>query len=454
MDIIKKIINLYKIPDDTPVNKDENEISQKYKKYRIDIFTSCFVGYTIFFHLTRKNYAVAMPAIVQDLHFTNVQLGLISSFMYFAFAIGKFVNGMIADRCDSKKIMPTALFMSSVANILFALSPVFLPSDVNIKAFPFLLIIMAFFWGINGWFQSMGFPVVAKSLTYWWAKSERGTVWSIWTSSHQLGTCVAFILAGFLVPKFGWQSAFIIPGVLNFLVCIYLYKHLYDKPSVMGLPDIEMYKDGKTEEEEKDDLNLSYFDILKKYIFSNKTLWLLALAFMFLNISRFGTEDWLIKYYHDTRGYMLAFASGILANLPLFGAIGTLFSGIFSDKINKGKRLPITFIFIIGLFISIYTLKTGTNRFTDILSVCGIGFFAAGPCMFLSGICAVETTSKKVSAAATGFCGIFGYIGAIASSIGTGWFIDHFGWNSAILFWMITIIIAFMILIPIIKKNI
>ena len=65
--------------------------------------------------------------------------------------------------------------------------------------------------------------------------------------------------------------------------------------------------------------------------------------------------------------------------------------------------------------------------------------------MMIGGLCAVESSSKKVASAATGFTGTFGYIGAVLSSTGTGFMVDKFGWNGAIAFWMLSAIICIII---------
>ena len=90
----------------------------------------------------------------------------------------------------------------------------------------------------------------------------------------------------------------------------------------------------------------------------------------------------------------------------------------------------------------------------DILCLAGMGFFVAGPQMLVGGLCAVESGSKKVASAATGFCGIFGYIGAIVSGAGTGYFIDKFGWNGAFWFWIASAIICMIILLPLMRKGV
>ncbi|MBQ2645493.1 MFS transporter [bacterium] len=459
--MLKKVIDFYKAPNDVPVTMNDEEIAKTYKKGRIDIFTSCFIGYTVF-HLTRKNIATALPALSTDLGYTNIQLGLLGSALYFAYAFGKFINGVIADKADAKKFMTTALFISSLANIFFALSAVIIPPNKYVLGQPLLLTVMAFFWGVNGWFQSMGFPGIAKSLAFWWSNKERGTVWSLWTTSHQVGTSLAFLLAGYLIPRFGWQSAFIVPGIINLIVCVYLYTHMHDKPTTIGLPDVEIYKEGKKEEskeEADEEAKLAYIDILKKYVFLNPTMWILALAFTFVYVCRCSTEDWIIKYLVEFKGNSLELATQKQTFLPFFGIFGTLLAGVFSDKIFKGKRMPVTILFLSGLAICVLGLMENQGNsmiatIIDYICIGGIGFFTAGPQMFVGGICAVETGSKKVASAATGFCGIFGYFGAILSGIGTGYFIDNFGWNGALYFWTISAILCIIILIPVYRKGV
>ena len=257
--MLKAIGNYFKAPPILPVTDEKEVIDKKYKKYRIDVFSASFIGYTVF-HLTKKNIGPALPAIQEEFGYSNLQLGLLGSSLYFTYAFGKFINGMIADKADAKKFMTAALMISALSNILLGFSPQLVNMIVSVfpnlefietLGQPLLLLVMAFCWGVNGWFQSMGFPGIAKSLAFWWSNKERGTVWSLWTTSHQLGTCLAFVLAGYLIPRLGWQAAFIVPGVINLIVCIYLYTHMHDKPESLGLPDVEIFKEGKKEEVEE-----------------------------------------------------------------------------------------------------------------------------------------------------------------------------------------------------------
>lgn len=457
--MFKKLADYYTAPKEIPVTMSDDEVAKAYKKGRIDIFSSCFIGYTIFY-LTRKNISVALPSLSSELQYTNVELGILGSALYLTYAVGKFINGMLADKADANKFITISLLISSIANILFAVSPAIFPADIEFMGQSVLLLVLSFFWGVNGWFQSAAFPICTKVLTYWWSNKERGIVWSVWAMSHQLGTCLIFLLAGWLIPKYGWQSAFIIPAVLNIILCIYISTHMHDKPQTMGLPDIEEYKEGVKPEaaNEMEDDKLSYFQIMKKYIFFNPTIWLLVASFIFVYIFRYGTEDWIIKYLVEFKENTLKVATQKQTFLPLFGIAGVLIAGIMSDKMFHGKRMPVNIIFCIGLIVCLFGLmenfvKGPIGDIIDYVCLSGIGLFTAGPLIFIGGLCAVESTSKKVAAAATGFCGVFGYLGAMISGIGTGYFVDNYGWQSALWFWIISAFLCIVFLIPVYRKG-
>ena len=130
-------------------------------------------------------------------------------------------------------------------------------------------------------------------------------------------------------------------------------------------------------------------------------------------------------------------------------------AGVISDKLCKGNRTPVNIVFLILLVASLYAfaINPANNVFLEILDyvfAALIGVFTAGPQMLIGGLCAVESSSKRVASASIGFTGIFGYIGAALSASGTGYFVDKFGWNGAISFWMVATVICVVICIMIV----
>ena len=446
----------FKEPPVKETIQDPEKVKSMYSHWRLRIFYACFIGYTIFY-LCKKNIAVALPGIMDEFGYSATELGLLGSSLHLTYGVGKFVNGVLADGSDVRKFFPTALLMTALANILFALAPNFvnmLGLDPKMTAMV-LLWVLAFLWGVSGWFQSAGFPAVAKSLTYWYSNSERGTKWSLWSCSHQTGTFLSFILAGHIAAHFGWRAAFLVPGTLAVITALWLFERLRDRPQSLGLPDVEVYREEpvkeKSEAEQKEEDDMSYVQIFKKYVLCNKTLWLLAIAYVFVYIIRFGAEDWMIMYLKNAKNIELQDATNMIASLPLVGICGTVCAGLISDKLFKGKRAPVNLIYLIGVIFAIIALKFNTIANLNYVIIGLLGAFTYGPQMMIGGLCAVESSSKKVASAASGFTGTFGYIGAFLSATGTGFLVDKLGsngnqnWDGAIYFWLASGVICLII---------
>jgi len=459
MSIFTKIGNFYKEPPAIEPIEDKEKVDKLYASWRMKIFFSMFFGYIIFY-ICRKNISVTLPAMQDALGFSKTELGLLGSSLYMTYAAGKFINGIIADNTNVKKILPTALFISAIANILFVLAAHFIaPGKVSFFGLPpisLLLWILAFFWGVNGWFQSMGFPPIAKNLSYWFSNKERGFKWSLWSSSHELGTGLSFILSGFLIAHFGWEAVFYVPAIFAMMYCIVFYKTLQDKPQSIGLPDIEKYKDPDYVEPVKqkaEEDNLTYREIFNKYIIKNPTIWLLAIAYVFVYVVRYGTLDWFVMYLHEAKGCGIALATAKTSFLPFVGVLGTIGAGFVSDKFFKGKRAPVNVICLSLLALCIYLFMINKVSFMDYVYISAIGVFTCAPQVLIGGLSAVESSSKKVASAVTGFCGMFGYIGAILSGAGTGFIVDKFSWNGAITFWIISAVLALAICLVLLKME-
>lgn len=447
-----RFIEFFKEPPAREVTMSEEEIRDTYEHFRWRIFYSSFIAYVVF-HLCRKNIAVALPSMGKALNLSNTELGLLGSSLYITYGIGKFINGVLADKSNVRTFLPTALILSAICNICFVLSALFVtPGHVSFFGLPsatVLLWLLCFFWGANGWFQSCGFPPVAKSLSYWFSNSERGTKWSLWSTSHQIGVFSTVMLSGFVIEHLGWMAAFYIPAIICAITGIWLFDRLRDKPQTLGLPYVEKFRNEpqvKCENPEDKD-ERSYFEIFKKHILCNPIIWMLAIAYIFVYIIRFGTEDWLVKYLVEVKGNSLTLASAKLSTLALVGAGGAILAGVISDKIYKSNRTPINIIFLICLIISLlaFAKNPAENNILDFVYAAMIGMFTSGPQMLIGGLCAVESSSKKVASASIGFTGIFGYIGAAMSSGGTGFLVDKFGWNGAIGFWLVSTLICILI---------
>lgn len=399
----------------------DSVISMMYKHWRLRMFIGMYIGYVVFY-FTRKNMSPAIPLLSNKLGIDIIDLGVLASVFYIVYGIGKFASGLVADRSNIRTFMAFGLFAASVIHLFFG----YLNS----------LYLLVFFWGLNGAFQSMAAPAIAKGLVFWYSPKERATKWTLWSSSHTAGTFLIGLLVAGLISLYqrdiiSWQAIFYVPGIIGICTSIFLIIILRDRPISLGLPPIEEFKNDKhpVEISKKE---MSHGQILKKYVFTNPYMWTLALANTFIYIIRFGTLDWGAKFMYDVKGIDEVSVAIFWTLMPLAGMPGGILAGYIADRFYNGRCTPINLIYLTLLAFSIggfYLFSDPNSPYLTGLFLLAIGFFVDGPQNLISGVQASRITVKEAIASSSGFCGLFGYIGATFSGLGLAIIIKNYGWG-------------------------
>lgn len=431
MFLIEDIYRLFRSAPAAPRIQDSEEVKRLYRHWRVRVMYSAFIGYAITY-FCRKNISIALPSIGKDLVLTNAQLGMFGSALYITYGIGRFVNGVFADKSNPRYFMSMGLILSAFMNVFFGLSS--------------SLWFLTLFWGLNGWFQSMCFPPISKLLANWYSVSERATKWAIWHISHQIGAFIIAIIAGFLIEKYGWRSSFFVPAAICFVTAFFIYNRLRDTPPTLGLPniaeyhnDFELDHNGHIVDDSHETIRYTLFH----RVLNNKHIWLVALMTLLIYILRCGIFDWATKFLVEAKGSSVAKAGIVVSMLELVGILGPLAAGLITDKLWGGKRAPwcaISFLLtLVGLAV-FYFVPAG-HPYIDAAGLAIVGFFVYGP-QFLQGPFAADLASRKAAATANGVTGSFGYIGATLSGVVTGLFLDAYGWAGGFMFWAVTAVLG------------
>ncbi|MHC4631996.1 MAG: MFS transporter, partial [Planctomycetota bacterium] len=90
---------------------DEKEIRSTYRYWRIRTLYSCFFGYAVFY-FCRVNLPMAIPLMQEELGYSKTALGTIASALFIMYGIGKFINGIMADRANPRYFMAFGLLLS------------------------------------------------------------------------------------------------------------------------------------------------------------------------------------------------------------------------------------------------------------------------------------------------------------------------------------------------------
>src|SRR5262249_41274154 len=150
------------------------------------------------------------------------------SIIAISYGFSKFFSGILSDRSSPRYFMAFGLMTTGLINIFFGMAS--------------SLVVFAFLWGLNGWFQGFGWPACSRMLVQWYSKSERGSGWSTWNVCHNVGAFSIALLAGYLVQNFGWRSAMYVPGLICIAGGFLMINRLRDCPQALGLPAIDVFR--------------------------------------------------------------------------------------------------------------------------------------------------------------------------------------------------------------------
>ncbi|EAT4332353.1 MFS transporter, partial [Salmonella enterica] len=170
--------------------------------------------------------------------------------------------------------------------------------------------------------------------------------------------------------------------------------------------------------QQQEGAGLSRKEILAKYVLLNPYIWLLSLCYVLVYVVRAAINDWGNLYMSETLGVDLVTANTAVSMFELGGFIGALVAGWGSDKLFNGNRGPMNLIFAAGILLSVGSLWLMPFASYVMQAACFFttGFFVFGPQMLI-GMAAAECSHKEAAGAATGFVGLFAYLGASLS----GW---------------------------------
>lgn len=430
--------NLFKTPSVKKIT-DATEIDQTYRYWRIRTMYSMYVGYAAFY-LTRKSFTFVIPQMIQDLSFTKEQIGILGSVFYITYGISKFISGMLSDRSNPRYFMAVGLLLTGVANIFFG--------------FCSSLLCLTLFWLINGFFQGWGWPPCARLLTHWYSQSERGRWWGVWNTAHNLGGALIPIIAAISVFIFAdWRAAMFIPGIITIVLSLFIFNRLRDVPESQGLPPVEVYRNDHVEKQPKKQNTQSIVTIFFNYVFRNYYIWLLAFSYVFVYVVRTAVNDWGSPYLTE-HGYTLMKANSCMSFFEIGGFVGSLAAGWCSDKIFSGIRGQTNVLFSLGviLLLLLFWFIPGKHFLLHSSIMFGIGFFIFGPQMLI-GMAAAELSHREAAGTATGFVGLFGYIGAALSGYPIGLIIDNCSWYGFFISIGICSVLSIVLLMPLWRAS-
>lgn len=413
------LYSFYRVSKPSGEKVPDAEVKERYNRLRNRTFWGATAAYSLFY-LCRLSMGVVKKPLIDEGLFSASELGIIASAFYFVYAIGKFLNGFIADYCNARRFMATGLLISSVINLLMGVMGL-ADGYAGLPGWVMYVVFVAL-WGFNGWVLSMGSPAGIVSLSRWFPQSRRGTFYSIFCSTPYIGEALSMAVTGSVVAAFGWEYGFIVSALGGFLGVGVILASVSDTPQSKGLPSVQ-----EVSGEEVRKVDTLPTKEIQKMVLKSPAIWVIALSCALINLTKYGLMEWGVLYLQGGRGYSLETASWIIGFSALFAILGTVGAGWLSDVIFKGNRVRPALLSGVVAFAAL-TLFLFTPAGEAMMAAYVSVFSLAVGVLYciVSGLMAIDVVPRKATGAALGVVGISSYMTIGLQNIVSGLLIDRF----------------------------
>lgn len=402
---------------------------KKMKKWQMNIFILCWGAYTLAY-LVRANLSIAMPDIQSTLNFTKTQMGLLGSIFFWAYGIGQLINGYIGDKHSSKRLIFIGLLASSLVNLIFGFTTNY--------------IIMAILWMINGYFLSMLWGPIMRTITYWFPADKRGDVAIGISTSMVLGFLLAWGVIGIILSYTKWNWAFWIPGIILFIFSIIFLIFAKDKPEEANLT-LEF----KDEVQKQEDSEMSLIKIIKE-----TKLWLVVIACYAQGIVKDGITLWAPTLIMETHNLNIKSTVQFIIFIPIMNFFGIILAKWLNKKLQNKEKLTTIILFGIGIIMLVCLIKLGV--YSPLIAIIFLGLSSAmmyGANTILLGVIPLNYAKYNRTSAVAGFLDFNSYMAAGVTALITGVIVQSVGWNGVLIFWVVMMLFAIVVLYGGIKHE-
>jgi len=433
-----------------------NKTKHSFNYWQWRVIICSMIGYSMFYFV-RKNFSFAMPALAQEYGITNTSFGIILSLVGIIYGVSKMVNGIIADRANAKWHLVIGLSVCVALNFIFGwsdkLSTLITGQTEGPDFINTMVVIMAVLLVLNNIFQGCGAAPCNRLQVYWIPKNELATKASVWNTSHSIGAGIVSVLCGYLIASSGnWRLCFWVPGAIAAAGIFFILITLCDTPSSVGLPELPCTKS----ENDCGESSKEFKAFIRKKVFTNPVIWILAITDLFVYIVRFAVLDWGPTFLQSRPVPLSPELSGwTIGIFEVAGCAGMLSAGWISDHVFGGKAQRVCAInmgLVAVCMVILQILPDDVNPVILLTILALSGFFLYGPQVLL-GVTAFKHATKKASATAVGFIGLMSYASVIFTGVGLGAFSDKYGWDNLFILMAGVAVVGGLLVLTLWNKN-
>ena len=384
------------------------------KKSNFLIFL-CWAAYTAAY-VARLNYNASMVEILSQMGTTKEAAGTVSSFFFFAYGAGQFINGLLSKRYNTKYSVAVALSASCIINLAMTFCQ-------GIDA-------MKYLWFFNGVFQSVLWSSLIKTLSDNLDDSKLSKAVMVMSTTVASGTFAAYGLAAlFSYLRFDWTTIFFVASALVGAVAVLWF---------IGMGTVGKVNTEKEINEAKAKSKLSFTPV---FVISIAVILISAISNGFI---KDGITTWVPSILKEEFGVSSSLSIIVTLLLPVLSIFGTSLVNALHKKQKDENALNGIFYFVSIIFtvLIILTLNLKSVPLT-LLLFGGIACLMSAVNNVITSIVPLYSRDKIDSGFSAGLLNTFCYIGSTLATSMLGRLADTKGWNDVFICILIFTAVSF-----------
>ncbi|KAG8192200.1 hypothetical protein JTE90_009962 [Oedothorax gibbosus] len=372
--------------------------------------------------------------------------GMIMSCQSGAFAISKFIAGVLSDRTNPRHVFIVGLLVGGIATVLFSTVPV---SSI---------LILCGLWFLNGVAQGCGWPSCAKIIRQRASPTQFGTLWSILSSSINVAGSLAPFISSYIVLHYGWRASVFTSGIISVLFAL-----LGAFALQLSIGNEETCESSNTKKCKASATNNSSEGSFLDLLF-DPFLIMLSASFLVVLGARTALATWGQLYLIEERGRSHYEGSAFASSIESGGLLGRITVGYVTDRLiqrytSKGSsplniRLSVAVAFMLGSVPLLHALRVTVTEDSSNVWITFLGFMIGallyGPISII-GIVSVESAPAHLSGSSNAIASLAGNIGAIISGFPCCYLAEKYSWSTV--FFLIEVAIGVVSIVMFFLKN-
>lgn len=416
------------------------------------IFSVIFFGYAMFAY-NRKGVSFTIPKLLEE-GLGNEQVGLILSSQNLAYAISKFLGGIISDKLSSRVLFSCGLLVSGLAAALFPL----------MDSVPLFTLA----WFLNGLAQGVGWPAIAKLLKNWFEPSELGTWWSMASASANLSGCMAPFLASYLILNYGWRFSLTFVGGVTIFAAVISYIFIVDAPPSQSTSD----KVSASPSKRKKPATTSKATTKKlpgsplKLLLGSKFIWVISICYLIVSSIKTSVTDWSQMYLMLDCHQSSLVANSFVSSVEFGGFFGGIAAGYLSDLYMKNTlvggsapahghpRMVVALAFAVATGSCLHLLYFHVDSSTSAVFINQLGMLIGASVygqIAIFGVVATQSVVSEMSGTAHAIAALAANVGSIVAGLPFATLAKHYSWSHV--FYVLEVMTILTIVFMVVMRN-